>query len=322
MRNLLEKFRLNDLTPDELCTLRERINSMTNEELAQFVVPEAKSAISDEMMNESVSKIKNHIDRSITQQALGKSHIFIHRWIVIAASILLPVFLLTTCWLYFSAHGTDNNDISYNVINTTAQNDTKITLSDGTQIKLRRNSMLSYPSRFNKEERKVKFSGAAFFDVASNKKSPFTVSSPNVEITVKGTTFGISAREDNDFTQVTLFEGIVDLTSIINHQTITLTPGTIAKLNNLNGDITIQKMNSNLEINWKKDEIIFHNITPDSLINQIENYYNVKLPVSIKQSLNSNFTGTLPIDDLPTTIKVLNRIYGINWKGIDEDYGS
>lgn len=50
----------------------------------------------------------------------------------------------------------------------------QITLADGTRVWLNAKSTLTYASNFGRSERNVELDGEAYFEVAKNKKLPFT----------------------------------------------------------------------------------------------------------------------------------------------------
>lgn len=309
MKRLLEKLKNNSITPEELKLLRDRIYAMTDQEVAEIFYFEDLKNHNEDDFDESLTKIKKRIITKIDRDRRKSYPFRINQyWSKIAAFIALPLLGAIAVILYFNINS-DSDEIAYNLVCTPAVNDTRIYLSDSTHIKLLPNSTLRYPSQFKGNKRTVEFEGAGFFEVAKNEHAPFIVELPGVEILVKGTTFGINARENCEFTRITLYEGSICFTSNVSHEQIMMVPGSMAKINNRNGDVLIQPLNPNISVDWKTDEIKFNNITPDSLIAQIEEYYYTKLPAYICTAINSNFTGTLPLDDLQTTLKVLEGLY-------------
>jgi transmembrane sensor len=56
------------------------------------------------------------------------------------------------------------------------------TLKDGSVVYIAGNSVLSYPEEFRGRERKVFFSGEAFFDIQNQTAQPFVVTTDRVVI--------------------------------------------------------------------------------------------------------------------------------------------
>lgn len=81
------------------------------------------------------------------------------------------------------------------------------TLPDGSVVTLNKESVLSYPSRFNKKKRTVELKGEAFFDIKPNREQPFEIRVNRITVTVLGTSFNI--RETADATEIIVETGLV-----------------------------------------------------------------------------------------------------------------
>lgn len=66
-------------------------------------------------------------------------------------------------------------------------------LSDGTRVWVNENTKIEYPEKFASDERIVKLTGEAFFEVARDTTRPFVISSGNIKTTVLGTSFDVKA---------------------------------------------------------------------------------------------------------------------------------
>lgn len=308
MKDLIKKLRHNTLSPAELTQLREWINSAPDEEVLQYISPDEEAIPDDGAYSGSIARIKEHIDSRIAAVSPRRR---LPVWLAAAAAAVVASVVVAGAFLYMDGRGSGSAPLAMNTITTgSGAGDSYLTLSDGTEVRLRKNSTLGYPSGFSGTARTVSFEGEAFFDVAHREGEEFRIEAPGMVISVKGTSFGVSARPDMDYSRVTLFEGVVDLTSTRSNEHITLTSGNIATLNTGSGRFSVSSMNPDIQIDWKSDEIHCHNIPPDSLIANFERFYNVSLAPGIKKAINSNFTGTLPFDNLNEAIKVLGRIYG------------
>src|SRR3546814_9565274 len=84
-------------------------------------------------------------------------------------------------------------------------------------------SSLTYPVAFAGNERKVKLSGEAYFEVATDLAKPFKVIANDTEITVTGTHFNVSAYASDRSVKATLMEGGIDVQN--GGQKISLTTG-------------------------------------------------------------------------------------------------
>lgn len=82
-----------------------------------------------------------------------------------------------------------------------------ITLSDRSQVTLKPNAKISYPSVFATDKRVVYLHGDAFFLVSKNRQKPFYVYNKNLKVKVLGTSFLIQEAE----AQVSVSTGKVEV---------------------------------------------------------------------------------------------------------------
>jgi len=150
----------------------------------------------------------------------------------------------------------------------------QVTLSDGTQVWLNAASTLTYPSRFDKRERKVEISGEAFFAVAKDPERPFRVISNGQEIEVLGTEFNVSAYPDENVTRTTLLTGAVRLRIGTAGVGISLVPGEQAV--SKEGSITKQEVDIEPIVAWK-DGYFKLNGSLQSIMAQIGRWYDVEV---------------------------------------------
>ena len=87
----------------------------------------------------------------------------------------------------------------------------RVYLEDGSTISLKKNSKISYPRHFAKENRTVFLSGEAFFEIAKNPKKPFFVYANEVITKVLGTSFTIRAFDKDENVTVSVKTGRVNV---------------------------------------------------------------------------------------------------------------
>lgn len=123
-------------------------------------------------------------------------------WLRIAAAIILTAGL---AWAGFRMIQSETPIVQEMI--TASENVVKDTLPDGSMVTLNRHASISYPSRFTGNNRPVKLTGEAFFNVQADKKKPFVIAVNDIEVTVVGTSFNI--RSKGDSTEVVVETGIV-----------------------------------------------------------------------------------------------------------------
>src|SRR5690606_6865004 len=95
------------------------------------------------------------------------------------------------------------------------------TLPDQSKVILNSISSITFDSEFGKTNRLVTLEGEAFFEVTTDKESPFKVQTGDVETTALGTAFNAFSRDGQ--VEVSLTEGKVKVSHKINE--VELSPG-------------------------------------------------------------------------------------------------
>jgi len=88
----------------------------------------------------------------------------------------------------------------------------RLTLADGSEVVLGPNSRLYFPERFGRT-RNVRLEGEAVFDVVSDSARPFRVHAGNATTRVLGTRFGVRAFASDEYVEVIVSEGLVEVTA-------------------------------------------------------------------------------------------------------------
>jgi ferric-dicitrate binding protein FerR (iron transport regulator) len=308
MDTLINKYKKDELTAEELVELKKLANSMTDEEIErQIHTSWMGDDIDTSSVDDSVEKrMKKNIESIISKKCSRIS--LLMRWSRIAAAILLPVSIL--CAIYF--YRESNLILSQKMLVTTGKAErASITLPDGTSVSLNAESTLEYCIKsYNKKERKINFSGEGYFQVFHNEKIPFLINAKGLQVKVLGTVFNLSVREKNATAELALEEGCVLLLSTRNNQNVVLQKNQKAILNHSTGDITVIADKNISDVSaWMRGDMVFRNTELSQVIRSIEENYNMTIQVDCKRCLSDSFTGTLPVNDLNEALEVLEHIY-------------
>lgn len=186
-----------------------------------------------------------------------------------------------------------------------------ITLPDGTIVSLNSESALRYlPKDYNKEERKIKFSGEGYFQVHNNKEVPFLINAKGLEVRVLGTIFNLSVRDNDKTAVISLEEGSVFLLSERNKTNVTLKKNQKAILDHSTGKITVISDENIKDVSaWRRGDMVFRNTPLSSVVHTIEENYNVTIIVDCKDCLEDSFTGVLPTNNLNEVLEVIEHSY-------------
>jgi len=166
-------------------------------------------------------------------------------------------------------------------------------LFDGTEVWLNSGSRLKYPSPFNQDERDVMLEGEGFFRVAKNKHLPFKVKTGKIEVEVLGTSFNVSAYDDEGSVSVVLEEGKVRLNQPNGKEIAIMKPGELAELNLESNNLAISQVDTKNYTNWKDGTLEFSNEPLGEVAQKLERWYNVKIVIQDPSLVEYKITGTV-----------------------------
>ncbi len=151
-------------------------------------------------------------------------------------------------------------------------------LNDGSVIDLDSGGSITYPAIFTGDERRVKLSGRAMFDVAPDAKNPFVVETFACEVRVLGTRFDVIAdEEDNEFSTA-LFEGRVAVSNLSAGEEIVMEPETVVNL--LGGRLVKSRMEGMDDYLWPEGIISVGGVPFDEVKERLERAFGVRIEVA------------------------------------------
>lgn len=148
-------------------------------------------------------------------------------------------------------------------------------LPDGSKVILSKNSTLKFPERFNSKERRIEFTGEAYFEITPNKKKPFYIESDFAETKVVGTAFNLKILKNDSVAKVTVTEGIVsfNLKEHSKEQDILVQAGEVGKIDSKNKIITKEKNNDKNFMAWRDGKISFEDEKLGNALEVLSDYY-------------------------------------------------
>ncbi len=239
-------------------------------------------------------KFKAKADERKAQQS--KQNNFI--WLKIAASVVL---ISTLSWLGYQYFKTPEI-ITEQTLATTST----VILPDGSEVKLNKNSALSYPENFEGNKREVSLTkGEAFFNVTPNKNKPFIIQTKDIMVRVVGTSFNVkcSAKE----TEVIVETGTVKVSKKLNE--ISLHRGE---------KVIAYAQNQQLEKEQVKDQLYNYYFTKSFVANGtplwrmvevLNEAYNVKIVIQNENLKNLQLTSTFKNESLDNILNVLQETF-------------
>ncbi len=167
----------------------------------------------------------------------------------------------------------------------------QLELADGSKVWINSNSQFQYPNQFEGNQRLVEMEGEAFFDIAKNPEKPFIIEAGDLRIKVLGTSFNVRNYSDENFAQVTVRSGKVEVTNV---------NGGFTKILEANDQLTFDK--KRLKINalikdvnlnslaWWSGKMVFVNEKLSRVKEVLEHVYDVELEFSNPDLLKCSYT--------------------------------
>lgn len=186
-----------------------------------------------------------------------------------------------------------------------------VSLSDGTVVQLNAGSKLTFSPVFSGKKREVYLMGQAFFKVTRNETMPFVVRTEHISVEVLGTTFDISAYNDENFASAILVEGSVRVSQknrpILNDEYI-LKQGqgcfyNIDKEKSVVKDVEVEQY-----ISWKDGLFIFKDMTLMNVVKRLKRYYNKSIQIKDVAFSNTLVSGKLVLSgDFMDVLKYVSK---------------
>ncbi len=149
-----------------------------------------------------------------------------------------------------------------------------VELPDGTDVWLRPGSRLEYDDSFNVEERKVRLTGEAYFDVEKNPAVPFYVIMPDFRVRVLGTEFDVKLSSSGA-SEVVLARGSVSLQDAAGNNLFRIKPGQKATWEPAEQVFDVSETMIGDILLVKYGVISMSDVTVSQIIEEIENRYGV-----------------------------------------------
>ncbi|WP_114936609.1 FecR family protein [Mucilaginibacter endophyticus] len=264
---LLRKYANNNCNARELEQVKQIITSGQYD--AEWEAVLLEEALNDDTetsdtLNFRQDEVLNRINRSTKPV----KKLAFPRWSLGAAAAIL--IMLSAGYLFFSNRNPVSNNQPLLSVSSSAGQQKKITLTDGTEVALNSQSTLYYKDVFNGSKREVYLDGEAFFNVVHDAQHPFIVHTQKLNVQVLGTSFNVSAYTHDRKTTVSVATGKVGVNVTNSSHASMLLPGDRLSYN---GTINTDHINPDDVLGWQKGMLIFHQESIRDIAPVLERYY-------------------------------------------------
>lgn len=188
---------------------------------------------------------------------------------------------------------------------------TTVVLPDGSTVKMNANSTLQYSQQFA-DDRKVKLSGEAYFEVIHDAAHPFVVELSNAIVEDLGTSFNISAYPGKKQVVVDVTTGSVRLRNKNQNEEAILTAGFNGRFRTEGGKIVVTNELSPNYLSWITKEISFHHTPLSTVFDELENIYHVRIEFSDPKIADISYTANFEKFKLEDIVNVIAQTHHLS----------
>lgn len=218
-------------------------------------------------------------------------------WLRVAATIVLIMAIGFTWRSYF--YNPMTNEL------TEVNQQKEILLADGTKVVLNQNSQLVFPESFEGNNRKVRLTGEAYFNVSHNPDKPFLIQTEEATVKVLGTSFNVRAYPSESFTEVEVESGKVAFNLTDSKNQVILTANEKGYYQHDQKLVKSAVPFTNAQA-WRTGELRFKDLGLQEAINLVERRYAVEISLSeaIKEcKFTSNFDQGTTLEEVFTSME-------------------
>lgn len=310
------KYSYNDFQKIKQWFLDDRKDESTEQKLF-----EQWTSVINSPVDNSLYPIFERIQYQVLLEEKRKEHkkVFWHLY-KRAAAILIPIIALTSMLYLFSK---SPQTLSQSWVEINAPNGARVEflLPDGTTGWLNCGGKLKYPAKFD-SHREVELEGEAFFDVKRQSESHFTVKAQDLDVSVLGTQFNISAYRDEPSTNVVLVEGKVRINGNAAEFSRTLQPGERISYNREKNSFNVKNVDPTVYSAWTHGFLVIDNEPLAQAAKKIERWYNAEITIQDEALKKFRFKATFNEEPLEEILRYLAMTTPIEYQISQRSYHS
>jgi len=320
--NNMKKF--TDKEWEDLSSLLSEEQNDNSDLLSRFMAEDEKDTVKQwkelrEMnddreinVDKAWSKLYSRLNANglITKTKVARRSIARTIYFRIAAAILILIGIGSVL-LYLNDNGVLNRKTV--MATTDNQKNLQITLPDGSNIFLNRNTRLSYNRNFIRHGRNVDLSGEAFFEIAPDEKNPFTVNAGETSIMVIGTSFNVISSNSDSAIEVFVKTGKVMVSDNKGKNILMLDSGYIGTINSESSEKSLNDDPNYMA--WKTGELIYDGQTLEKVFSDLKRVYNMDVVAVDPKILENTWTTNGPVDNAPqeTIIRLICASFNLSY---------
>lgn len=197
---------------------------------------------------------------------------------------------------------------------------TELVLPDSSVVQLNAGSTVIYPERFGKV-REVHLVGEARFSVRHDSRHPFVVNTSDMEVSVLGTVFNVTAYPDDGFSSAFLESGKVQVRfNALPQESIILSPDDMVVYDRKSATYSKDIYDSISAVAWTGGGIVCDGLSLQEISRVLERHFNVRIHVPQGKYQDNRLTfKCMNGESLQDIMNILgNLVPGLGFKAVDE----
>ena len=187
----------------------------------------------------------------------------------------------------------------------------RVTLPDGSDVFLNRNTILSYRAGFGKTGRNVALSGEAFFEIEPDGDNPFTVDAGKARVKVTGTSFNVITNNNDSAVEVFVETGQVILSDNAGTKNLLLDAGYIGTIDK---GVSGKALNNNPNYRaWNTGVLKYDGQTLNVVFHDLKRTYNMEIIVDDQGILDQPWVTTIDNLSQDTIIRLICASFNLSY---------
>jgi len=225
--------------------------------------------------------------------------------------------LFLAVYIYHYVKTTETSSVLYSEAVTSYGEKRRLMFSDSTRVVLNSRTNIAYPDNFGKNERRIRLSGEAYFDV-NRDKTPFIIETGRFDIQVLGTAFNVKAYDEDEIVSVAVNEGRVQVS--MPEATLVLKPKEKITLNTRTGEIMKEIVRNNAHSSaWIQGWLCFDRTPIRDIARELERIYGCRIVFKEGDEFNNLISGEHDNRSLESVLQSIEYTSGIKYMKKDNE---
>lgn len=185
-----------------------------------------------------------------------------------------------------------------------------VDLEDGSKVYMNSESSLTYPVVFVGKSREIYLEGEAYFEIQKDTLRPFIVHAGDMNITVLGTSFGVTCYKDEEDEHTTLVHGKVEVNLKNKPDSYyILEPGMHLRYDKKYDIVVKKRVNVQEYIAWHEGKYIFNKKRLEDILTILSRWYDFTVFYQNAEAKETLFSGELKrFDDFNYILHLLEEV--------------